>query len=375
MGLILMEQGERDKAIDCFETAIAKKPDFFGAYNNLGNLYKAENDLLRAVHCYKKSLSISSKQTSTYTALGNTYQLMHKPMASMECYQLSTQCQPELADNWVNLGTAFQDLDDLQKSIACYQKALTLNPRIPQAYLNLGLVYKELGRHKEVQYCFERAIELDPGYENALVHLVTYLIGQCEWESVTKYGKKLDRTTQHALKTSRKPAENPFLNLIRHPDPALNCKVAKAWGLEWEKTVAKGSPRFSFDHRKNRQSRIKIGYLSGNFRNHPTSDLTLGVFKFHNRRRFSINCYAYGKDDGSLQRKAISTASDNFKDISDLDDLSAATLIHDDQVDVLVDLMGHIKGARLGICALRPAPIQVRMLGMAGTTGASFLII
>ena len=241
-----------------------------------------------------------------------------------------------------------------------------------QAYLNLGLVYKELGRHTEVLSCLERAIELDPGYENALVHLVTYLIGQCEWDSVAKYGKQLDRNTQHALETSRKPAENPFLNLIRHADPALNYMVARAWGHEWEKTAAKGLQLFSFDHRKGCQPRIKIGYLSGNFRNHPTSDLTLGVFELHDRRRFSINCYAYGKDDGSIQRKAIRTASDNFRDISELDDLSAAALIHDDQVDVLVDLMGHIKGARLGICALRPAPIQVRMLGMAGTTGTSF---
>ena len=174
--------------------------------------------------------------------------------------------------------------------------------------------------------------------------------------------------TEHALETSSKPADNLFLNLIRHADPALNYMVAKAWGHEWENTAAKGSKFFSFDHRKD-CPRIKIGYLSGNFRNHPTSDLTLGVFELHDR---DTSCYAYGKDDGNEQRKAIRSASDKFMDICELDDLSAAALIHDDQVDVLVDLMGHIKGARLGICAFRPAQIQVRMLGMAGTTGASF---
>ena len=135
----------------------------------------------------------------------------------MECYQQAIRCQPELADNWVNLGNVFQDLDDLQKSIACYKKALTLNPQIPQAYLNLGLVYKELGRHTEAVSCLKRAIELDPEYENALVHLVTYLIGQCEWESVTNYDKKLDRTYETRFRNIPKTCgESVFES---HPTP------------------------------------------------------------------------------------------------------------------------------------------------------------
>jgi protein O-GlcNAc transferase len=129
---------------------------------------------------------------------------------------------------------------------------------------------------------------------------------------------------------------------------------------------------FSFNDRKATKRKIVIGYLSRNFLNHPTAHLTLSLFGLHNRSEFEIFTYSYGKDDGSSHRKRIQRDSDKFVELGNLSYADAAKCIYEDQVDILVDLMGYMKGTRLEICAVRPAPIQVRYLGLAGTTGAHF---
>ena len=129
---------------------------------------------------------------------------------------------------------------------------------------------------------------------------------------------------------------------------------------------------FSFDDRRTGKTKIVIGYLSNDFRNHATAHLMLSLFGLHNRDEFEIFCYSYGKDDGSYYRTRIQHDCDKFVDISNLSYDAAARCIYEDQVDILVDLKGYTRGSRLAICALRPAPIQVSYLGFPGTTGADF---
>jgi len=115
-----------------------------------------------------------------------------------------------------------------------------------------------------------------------------------------------------------------------------------------------------------------VGYLSNNFKNHPTAHLIQGMFRHHNREKFDVFCYSYGEDDKSSYREKIKTECDRFIDVRTLSHAEAAKRIYDDQVDILVDLVGYMKANRLCIPALRPAPVQARWLGMAGTTGADF---
>ena len=130
---------------------------------------------------------------------------------------------------------------------------------------------------------------------------------------------------------------------------------------------------FSFDVRRTSKTKIVIGYLSNDFRNHATAHLMLSLFGLHNRDEFEIFCYSYGKDDGSYYRARIQHDCDKFVDISTLSYEAAARCIYEDQVDILVDLKGYTRGNRFDICALRPAPIQVSYLGFPGTTGADFI--
>ena len=121
-----------------------------------------------------------------------------------------------------------------------------------------------------------------------------------------------------------------------------------------------------------RGSKIKIGYLSGDFHDHPVAHLVAGLFGLHDRNEFEICAYSYGPDNASDYRTRIRNDCDVFVDIHGHSHRDAARRIYDDEIDILVDLKGYTTGARLDICALRPAPIQVTYLGFPGSSGADF---
>ncbi|MBU6475899.1 MAG: hypothetical protein KGQ70_08015, partial [Alphaproteobacteria bacterium] len=134
-----------------------------------------------------------------------------------------------------------------------------------------------------------------------------------------------------------------------------------------EKSVFKHSVRPARD-------KIKIGYLSSDFWAHATAHLMAELFERHDRARFHITAYSYGQNAGDAMRQRLVAAFDDFADVGPLDDRAAAQKIYDDGVDILVDLKGcFTPDARIGIAALRPAPVQVNFLGYPGTTGADFI--
>ena len=154
-------------------------------------------------------------------------------------------------------------------------------------------------------------------------------------------------------------------------------KVAKAWSADIGQQTANApgalSPGVEFrPSRDVSKIKIRVGYLSNNFKNHPSGHLLAGMFRHHHRNDFAINCYSFGEDDQSEYRKQIQRDCDHFVEIGMISHFEAAKRIQDDKIDILVDLVGFTHGHRMQIAAMRPAPIQVRWLGMAGTTGADF---
>ncbi len=119
--------------------------------------------------------------------------------------------------------------------------------------------------------------------------------------------------------------------------------------------------------------RIRLGYLSGDFHQHATAQLAVGLFERHDRHRFEVVAYSYGPDDGSPMRGRLARAFDRFVDVRTLSHRQAAERIHRDEIDILIDLKGYTHGARPMIAAFRPAPVQVSYLGYPATMGADFI--
>jgi len=371
-GLIYMDLQETVLAKRFFELAIENEGHFAGAHLNLGTFFKRAGENKKALSCFQTAVSVAPNMHEAYRSMGEILQSMGRISNAIKCYARATKILPNCAAGWVNLGTAYHDCNSLDKAMRYYLKALSIDDQLPEAILNKGIVDREQGRFSEALCCFRKAFAIDGNYENAIVQLVGLLIHQCDWESLHDYNALLDKATCDAIAANRKPDETPFLNIIRKQDPLLNIKIASAWSEAVKTDAARWNRQFDFGQRRKSKRLIRLGYLSANFQNHPTSELVLGLMKRHNRQRYEVFTYSYGKNDYSTQRKEIVAVSDCFRDISSLSDCDAADLIYKDQVDILIDLMGYTKGTRMRICAARPVPVQVRYLGMAGTTGADF---
>ncbi len=401
----LNKTGDYDRSIEICEKALRQGPETIELLNNLGNALKNTGKAHKAVACFRKCLQLNPKNAEIFCNLANALYDTGKADKAIECFKKAIAVNPEYGDAYNDMGVVYRDLRMENEAAACYQKVLKLKPDDPmglhnlgnlykdaemperaeeyykkaiwknpglfETHINLGIVLQEQKRHKEAFKCYENAVQIKPDSGKPYSHMVHLLRDSCDWEKLNHYDNKLTQLTEDALNINKKPDEMPFLNLTRNQNPDLNLKVAAAWSSHIKQKMAHLGSVFTFNGKKEKE-KLTIGYLSNNFKDHPTSHLVGGIFKLHDRNRFYVNCYSYGKKDSSHYRIKIQKECDQFVDIFEGSHLEAAKRIFNDGVDILVDLAGFMKGCRTEICALKPAPIQVRWLGMAGTSGADF---
>jgi len=221
---------------------------------------------------------------------------------------------PDFAAAHSNLASVLQQQGKLKEALMHYKEAIRIQPTFADAYSNMGNTLKELQDVSGALQCYTRAIQINPAFA------------------------------------------------ARHANLCL------------EKVHVLHKKPYTFLRELPVKGRLRIGYLSSDFGNHPTSHLMQSVPGLHDRSKVEIFCYALSPDDGTTFRYKISRESENFVDLSQIPcNGKAADKIFNDGINILVNMNGYTKGARNEIFALRPAPIQVMWLGYPGTSGASFM--
>jgi len=373
MGKVLKDQGKSGEALSCYEKTLEDKPDYPEAYINMGNELHSQGNLSEAISCYEKALELKPDYAEVYNNMGTVFHDQGNLSEAISCYEKALELKPDYAEVYNNMGIVFKDQDRSSEAISYYEKALELNPDLAEAYSNMGAAFKEAqGSLSEVISCYEKALEIKPDCADAYSELFQQLQRTCSWQELERMEGKLDAVTTKALDDGTKTAETPFISLARHAGLSRHFAIAKSWSCDVNRRMSNLKMPFSFDGRRLSKRKVIVGYLSNNFCNHTVAYLMLSLFGLHNRDEFGVFCYSYGGDDGSYNRARIQRDCDKFIDISSLNHDDAAKRIYEDQVDILVDLKGYTAGGKMEICALRPAPVQVRYLGLAGTTGADF---
>ena len=360
-------------AVNLINKAIQCNPGNSIYYNNLGNALKDQGKLVEAITSYQKALEIKPDFAEVYNNMGTVFKKQGKLTEAISCFQKALKIKPNIAEAYNNIGNAFQDQGNLNEAISYYQKALEIKPGYARAHYNLGIVFKNQGRLIEAISYHKKALEINPNLAEAYSALFHQLQQMCAWQEMEGMISKLDEFTKKSLDNGTKTLETPFASLARHIGPSRNFAVARSWSYDIDRAISALKIDFSFDDRRLvKAEKIIVGYLSNDFRNHAMAHLTLGLYGLHNRDEFKIFCYSYGEDDGSYHSTRIRQDCDKFVDIRKLNHADAARRIYKDRVDILVDLKGYLRGDRLEISAHRPAPIQVRYLGLPCTTGADF---
>ena len=285
---------------------------------------------------------------------------------SHELAMQATRMAPHLASPWMVLSDIYWIRKKRPESIEMALRALKNNPQ-PQELVELGRHLSAMGRDEEAI----EAVRL--GYKNSKesIVLASYTLRvalKCaDWqlsEAIIHKLKEFYKTTKNY-----DAGETPRTHLLWCEDESINIPVIANFA---KKNYAEKAALFQ-PTKLIHKEKIRIGYLSSDFREHATSLLFLGILRYHNKERFELYAYCTSYDDGSALRRDVLSRFNVAKTLARLDDRVAAEVIHKDNIDILVDLNGLTEGSRLGIFAYRPAPIQISYLGFPGTAGGRFI--
>lgn len=343
-----------------------------------GRLAKAANLILRA---YRQTtdwsgLSDLIGQASFFTVLYQSCSYFTDVVgdrgAALELYRSTAERMPQMGHViWNNVAKIFYDMQQVEEGIEYAKKALAAEISTPEAkamaYNNLGVFY--LAKEDSVNAIdnFNKALEIQPGHVLALGWMLKEKAHICDWDGYDALRQEVDAIRL----TDNRAAIAPFTPLAVYNDPqALKYWADLAAHEIFDATARQTSPMELPKQR--RPGKVRIGYYSFDFRDHPVAHLTARLFEVHNKADVEIYAYSYGPDDGSSVRQRIKNNADVFVDLKDLSVLETAQRIAQDEIDLLIDLTGNTRHHRCQVLALRPARKQAHWLGFIGTMGSAF---
>jgi protein O-GlcNAc transferase len=373
IGILHYQQKSWPEAIAHFKAALELKPGSVNAAFNLAAALKEKGEFVNAAEAYHTTLQIDPEMhlAHYYQALCLQNAGMH--LEATRAFLHAIALDPNNALYWFHMATSVLRTDAIDQVLTCYQRAVQLKPGWDKAHYNLAVALRLKERLPEAIAHMQRALEINANFHEALAYIFRLAQHACDWPLVAKTAEQLDVLTSQQLADGQKTAEFPLINLRRQADPARNMMIACSWSRSIAKQVNQSQNQPTFEHSARPCRRLRIGYLSNDFKNHAVAHQIRGMLACHDRKHFEVFGYAGNKNDGTRYRGLLGQACDHFRDIHNLSPEAAAKQIHADGIHILVEMSGHSKNSLLPIAALRPAPLQISYLGFLGTTGADFI--
>jgi protein O-GlcNAc transferase len=353
-----------DEALASYDRAVALAPRHIDALTNRADALKALDRHDEAIAAYDRVLRIVPDHADALNNRGNALFALKRYDEAIASLNAALAVKPNDPDMLFNLGRALQEVDRDDAALAAFDRVLTARPENADAWYSRGNSSLKLERTPDAIADYERALALAPDHPHAFDVLLRVRLDACEWQDVARLTEEIPRRVAGASSTI-----HPLKLLCLPVTPAVQLRCARKYVSG--KTRGLQIPNANFGPRD--RGKLRVAYLSADFRVHAVAMLIAELFELHDRSRFEVLAISFGPDDGSQMRSRIVQSVDQFHDVSARNDLESAKLINELEVDIVVDLMGHTRHARIGILAPRPAPIQTSYLGYPGTTGADFI--
>jgi len=345
---------------------IGEVPRDAESLKNHGNALKASGDLEGAMAAYGRALEIAPEYLPALYNVGLLLRQMNRLADAERHFARVHALYPQDAEVLLHLAALHSGRGDHAAAERMYREGIRLDPGNPNLLLGLAHSYRLSGALDRSVECYAAATRLQPGNLNAAGCLLHAMQGICDWSRYDEQAASLRR----GVLEQPEPDISPFALLSIPSTRAEQLVCARKYSAALQREAGR-APAYRFQ--AGPRDRLRIGYLSCDFREHAIAMLSAELFELHDRARFEVFGYSQGPDDGSARRARIARAFDRFVDLSGTSSRAAAAAIHADRVDILVDLQGHTEFARLDTLAYRPAPVQVTYLGYPGTTGAEFI--
>jgi predicted O-linked N-acetylglucosamine transferase (SPINDLY family) len=353
-----------EQAVESYDRAVALRPSYADAWKNRASVLMALGRPPQALACFEKLLALDANNADALRNSADLLLMLKRNRDAAERYGKYLARKPDDDDAWANNGVALVEIERYAEGLAAFDKAVALNPGNVDAWNHRGNVLFQLKRYDEAATSYERALALAPDLPYTPGYLAQSRLRCCDWSRIED-----DRTRIADGIRAGRPVIDPFGNLIVSPSPAdqlLCARIAVAESTHPDMPRLWQGERYTHD-------KIRIAYLSADFRPHPVAFLIAGVFEHHDKSRFETIGLSFGPDSDSDIRKRMSAAFGQFIDVRSESDYDSAALIRRMEIDIAVDLTGFCEHGRTEILAFRPAPVQVNYLGFPGTSGADFV--
>ncbi len=356
--LALHKLGRFQDAIAAFDKVLVRAPKHLAAINERGSALAELGDYDGALAAFDKALALEPRYAEAHVNKANIFGALKRYEAALAAYDKALALKPALAEAWLGRGQVLGALDRYSDAMLAYDKALAIRPGFAQALVGRGNILVTRKSYEAAFAAFDKALALDPELDYAPVARLFAKLCLCDWTNLQA------ETAQLAAAISRgRAASTPFqfLPVASSAQQQRQCT---------ERHMRDG-PHFPplWRGEIHAHDRIRIAYLSADFREHPVAYLVAGLMEHHDKSRFEITALSVGPDQDSPMRRRIRAAVEHFIDGGVQSDEDIATLLHSRQTDIVVDLVGHTLHNRLGMLARRPAPVQVNYLGYSATMG------
>ena len=397
-GNVLFELGRPDDALASHEEAVRLNPNSAMAYSNRGGVLRHLGRLNDALASYDRAIALKADQVDAYLNRAITFVALGRPDEALSSYRPIVALRPDDATVHNGLARLLTGMNRLEEAFVSANRALALKPDYAEAHRARGSLLETVRRHEEALASYDRVLELRPndldaqkrrayvltalqrpaealaGYERVMAinpddphafgGFAHAALHSCDWRKTEQAAQTLE---QHVA--DGRFVIEPLIMLGYECSPHTQFTCASNFTRFRVPVLPQPLRRSApYSHKK-----IRLAYLSADFRRHPVAYQISELFEIHDRTRFEVIGVSFGPDDGTPMRQRIVAAFDEFLDVRNTGDLDVATMLRNREVDIAIDLMGYTTSERMGILAHRPAPVQAQYLGFAGTTGASFI--
>ncbi len=363
MGSLLRESGNSLEAIGRYRQALAIAPDFAEAHYNLGTALTDLNRLQEALAHFQRAIELLPVFPDARTSLGNLHHRLGNLDEAIKQYNAVIATGVNAANAHNDMGAVLFDQGKTNEAIGHLVEALRQNPELPEAHNNLGNVLNEAGRLDEAIQHYREALRLKPGYALALSNIAGALKAQGRIaEAIDSYSSAI------GLKPDFIDAHNNLIMLLGYSAEVPHQVLVDQARLFDANVAAPLLKRRAFANRADPGRRLRIGYVSGDFRDHAVNYFFEPLIEHHQRRDFEFFAYANLRSEDAVTTR-LKPRFDHWRNIRTIGDDAVVDLIEADGIDILVDMSGHMAANRLLVFARKPAPIQATWLGFTTTTG------
>lgn len=368
MGAALSQQGRHPEAVAALRSAVGIDSSQAHAHYNLGVSLLAMSELDAAIDSLRTAAKRDRRMPEIRNNLGVAYRRAGRIDEASAQFTAALAANPDyddarnnLADLQYQRGVEFHRAGQLDAAVTAYERLLKLRPEDAAGWRDRGRALESLQKPGAALESLRKALELAPGDSTILASMVSCGVRICDWTQATESLQRL-RETAGGLETI-----HPFLALSVCEDPAEQLRISSAAAAPYN-PVSGTFPAHA------ESGRIRVAYVSSDFRDHAVAHVLVGALEKHDRAKFEVHAIALQPEaSGTTIGRRLRGAFEHFHDATNRSDSETAQLLRELKVDIAVDLNGYTVGARPGIFAQRGAPVQVSYLGYAGTLGAAYM--